>query len=358
MTNYLLAGGGTAGHVNPLITVGKALLERNPSDSVFALGTQEGLEAKLVPAAGLKLLLTARVPFPRRPNLAAVLFPFRFFRSVSQISRYLRSYKIDVLVGFGGYVSAPAYLAAKKCGVPIVIHEANALPGMANRWGNRFASAAGRAFKSANLANSDYVGMPIRPEIIAIAGERNQKGARRHFGLDSNSITLLVTGGSLGSRNINREIENSRSLFRAAGIQILHIVGDSSELEEESAKDFRRLRYCHEMELAIAAADFAVSRAGASTVSEFAAVGLPALYIPYPVGNGEQKFNVRDIVEAGGGISVEDSTFTEQFIRSTLIPTISDGRKLLAMSTAAKRVGILDGTARLISLIDEVTKRN
>jgi UDP-N-acetylglucosamine--N-acetylmuramyl-(pentapeptide) pyrophosphoryl-undecaprenol N-acetylglucosamine transferase len=357
LTHYLLTGGGTAGHVNPLLTVAKQLVERNPEDKVLALGTSGGLESRLVPEAGFELLVIDKVPFPRRPGIWALVFPFRFLGAVSKVRKYIRENAIDVVVGFGGYVSAPAYLAAKWEKVPLVIHEANALPGIANRYGNRFASAAGKAFRSANLNHTEFVGMPIRKEIISLATKKDKAAARRHFGLKPDQLTVLVTGGSLGAKSINSTIESSRSVLAAAGIQVIHIVGGSSELEEVSEPEFARVRYLDRMELAIEASDFAISRAGAATVSEFSAIGLPALYIPYPVGNGEQKYNLQDVIQAGGGQTVLDAEFTPDYVRSHLIPLLSDSKKLAEMSEAAKSVGVLDGTERFIALIDEVLSR-
>ena len=357
MTNYLLAGGGTAGHVNPLLTVAGALIERSPNDKVIALGTKEGLESRLVPEAGIELLVVEKLPFPRRPGIWAIVFPFKFFSAVSKIRKYLREHSIDVVVGFGGYVSAPAYFAAKLQKIPLVIHEANALPGIANKVGNRFASAAGKTFRSANMAHTEFVGMPLRPAIVALATKKDAVGARKHFGLRPDQFTLLVTGGSLGARSINQTIESSRPLLAAAGIQLLHIVGGSSDLEELSEAQFRRVRYLDRMELAIAASDFAVSRAGAATISEFSAIGLPALYIPYPVGNGEQKFNLQDVLAVGGAVAISDSEFTPEYVRSTLIPLLSDSKRLSEMSKAAQQSGVLDGTERFIALIDEVVSR-
>jgi UDP-N-acetylglucosamine--N-acetylmuramyl-(pentapeptide) pyrophosphoryl-undecaprenol N-acetylglucosamine transferase len=138
---------------------------------------------------------------------------------------------------------------------------------------------------------------------------------------------------------------------------VLHIVGGSSELEEVSEAQYARVRYVDQMELAIAASDFAVARAGAATVSEFSAIGLPALYIPYPVGNGEQKFNIQDVLAAGGAVTISDVEFTPEYVRSTLIPMLSDSKALAKMSEAAKQAGVLDGTERFIALIDEVLAR-
>jgi UDP-N-acetylglucosamine--N-acetylmuramyl-(pentapeptide) pyrophosphoryl-undecaprenol N-acetylglucosamine transferase len=134
----------------------------------------------------------------------------------------------------------------------------------------------------------------------------------------------------------------------------LHIVGGKSDLEEVSASDYQRIKYCDRMDLAIAASDFAVSRAGASTVSEFAAVGLPAVYVPYPVGNGEQKFNVKDLVDAGGGLIVSDAEFTPEYVAEKLVPLISNTKVLSAMRLAARANGVADGTERLFKLVQGV----
>lgn len=354
MTNFLLAGGGTAGHVNPLLALADAIRVDSPEHKVFALGTVEGLEQQLIPARGYELLTVARLPFPRKLNGYALRFPAAFSRAIADCVRILQTKNIDVVVGFGGYASAPAYLAAKKLGIPIVVHEANALPGWANKLGSKYAAATGVAFKGTPLKKAKFVGMPLRKEIESLVGNADKSSARKYFNLDPNTITLLVTGGSLGARKINQTIEDSRKLLSAAGIQVLHIVGGKSEFDEISETDYKRIKYCDRMDLAIAASNFAVARAGASTVSEFAAVGLPALYVPYPIGNGEQKLNVKDLVAAGGGELVLDQDFTPEFVAEKLVPLISNNKVLEKMSSAAKENGISDGTARLLQLVQGV----
>jgi len=354
MTRMLLAGGGTAGHVNPMLALADAVMKAEPTAEVWALGTAEGLEARLVPARSYRLLLIDKVPFPRRVNWAFFSFPRRFAAATRQVQGYLRENQIEVVVGFGGYASAPAYLAARREGIPIVVHEANALPGLANRFGARSAAAVGVAFRNTRLKGAEFVGMPLRSEIVAIAKSKNVSEARNHFGLHPKTSTLLVTGGSLGARAINETVEASRKYFSAAGVQVLHIVGENSDLPSEANTDFIRLTYCDRMDLAIAAADFAIARAGASTVSEFAAVGLPAVYVPYPVGNGEQKFNVVDLLAVGGALTVRDADFTPDYVSNVVIPVISDSRRLLKMSKAAREAGVSDGAERLRKMVMSV----
>ena len=352
MTTYLLAGGGTAGHVNPLLAVADALRLRDPDATVLVLGTVEGLEARLVPERGYELLVVPRLPFPRRPNRAALSFPSRFNRAINDVAALLRERRVDVVVGFGGYVATPAYLAARRAGVPIAIHEANARPGLANRLGASLTRSVGVAFAGTRLKHATVVGMPLRREIETLDRSASRPAALAFFDLDPALPTLLVTGGSLGARRINRTIVDSAGRLTAAGWQVLHITGSAAEVVDPGVPGYRMVAYCDRMDLALSAADFAVSRAGAATVSELSALGIPAVLVPYPVGNGEQRFNAAEVVAAGGAILVDDADFLPEWIQSQLEPVLRDPRRIQEMGTAARSVGVLDGTRRMIALID------
>ncbi|PWC07842.1 UDP-N-acetylglucosamine--N-acetylmuramyl-(pentapeptide) pyrophosphoryl-undecaprenol N-acetylglucosamine transferase [Mycetocola zhujimingii] len=353
MTNYLLAGGGTAGHVNPLLAIADAITEREPDAKILVLGTKEGLEARLVPERGYELLTIEKVPFPRRVNKAATRFPKRFSHAVSSVVDMLSTHEIDVVVGFGGYASAPAYIAAKRAGIPLVIHEANAKPGLANRLGARYTRFVGVAFHGTRLRNSRFVGMPLRREIERLDRDAARKEGREVFDLADDRPTLLATGGSLGARKVNQTIYDSRDAIIAAGYQILHIVGDKSELTDPGTRHYRMAQYCDRMDLALAVADFAVSRAGAATVSELSALGIPAAYVPYPVGNGEQRYNAADAVNAGGAVIVLDSKFTPEWVSSSLIPLMTDRMRVQDMAVQSRLMGTLEGSTRMLALIRE-----
>jgi UDP-N-acetylglucosamine--N-acetylmuramyl-(pentapeptide) pyrophosphoryl-undecaprenol N-acetylglucosamine transferase len=354
MTNYLLAGGGTAGHVNPLLALADEIMGQAGQHKVWALGTSEGLESTLVPERGYRLLTVPRLPMPRKINAYLFRFPSLFLKSVKTVKKYIQQNEIDVVVGFGGYASAPAYRAAKELGIRFVVHEANALPGYANRVGARSASAVGVTFSKTALPKAVVVGMPLRKEVIEITKTDMKFEADVYFGLDPKLTTLLVTGGSLGARRINETIEASRQLLDAAGIQVLHVVGHRAGLDDLIQGGYHRLSYCNRMDLALAAADFAVARSGSATVSELAAVGLPAALVPYPVGNGEQKRNAAELVASGGAVLVDDADFTPEYVRSNLIPLISNARKLKRMRDGALSVGVRDGSARLLELVNGV----
>ncbi|MGO1839823.1 MAG: UDP-N-acetylglucosamine--N-acetylmuramyl-(pentapeptide) pyrophosphoryl-undecaprenol N-acetylglucosamine transferase, partial [Candidatus Microbacterium stercoravium] len=243
MTTYLLAGGGTAGHVNPMLAVADGLKARRPDDEVLILGTAEGLESRLVPERGYELLTVPKVPFPRRPNTAALTFPVRFSRAVRTVRGYLRDRGVDVVLGVGGYASAPAYIAAKREGIPSVVHEANARPGMANVLGARSAAAVGVAFDGTPMKRGEVVGMPLRPEIVELDRAAARREAAESFGLDPDRPILLVFGGSLGARRINETLASSWRDILDAGWQVLHATGQKNAVDDPSAPGYAVVPY-------------------------------------------------------------------------------------------------------------------
>lgn len=348
----LLAGGGTAGHVNPLLATAARLRERHPDAELVVLGTAEGLERELVPRAGLELLTIEKLPFPRRPDADALRFPRRWRRAVAQVRRILREREIDVVVGYGGYASAPAYRAARLERVPIAIHEANARAGLANRLGARWSDHVGIAFRATDL-EGELVGMPLRREIVELDRVGMREAAARELGLDPARPTLLVTGGSQGARSINRAIVAAAADIVAEGWQILHLSGGrQTDFEPATVDGYVAIEYLDRMHLALAAADLVVCRAGSLTVSELMAVGLPAVYVPLPYGNGEQGLNAADQVEAGGALLVDDAAFTAEWVRSRLVPLLRDADRVAAMAAASAVAGTADGSDRMCDLIE------
>lgn len=352
MTTYLMAGGGTAGHVNPLLAVSDALRRTEPDSKVLVLGTAEGLESRLVPARGYELLTIPKLPFPRRPDAAALRFPARFRASIAAVESIIHERNVDVVVGFGGYASAPAYRAAHRAGVALALHEANAKPGMANRLGARYTRQVGVAFANTPIAHARFVGMPLRREIEELDRAAVRGEALTFFGLQDRP-TVLVTGGSLGARSINATVTASAAALTGAGYQVLHIQGGSAEFGDPGIEGYHLIDYCDRMDLALAIADLAISRAGAATVSELSALGIPAVYVPYPVGNGEQRFNAAGAIEAGGAVIVDDGRFTPEWVQASVVPLLRDRDRLQRMAVASARVGVRDGTTRMVSLIHE-----
>jgi len=357
VTTTLLAGGGTAGHVNPLLAVADGLRARDADAEVLVLGTREGLEARLVPLRGYELLFVDKVPFPRRPNAAAARFPARFLRAVAQVRRIIRERGVDVVVGFGGYAAAPAYVAARREQVPFVVHEANAKPGLANVLGARTAAGVGVAFEGTPLRGSRVVGMPLRREIVELDAPALRAEAARHFGLDATRPVLLVFGGSLGAQRLNEAFGGAWRDVLDAGWQLLHVTGSTSDLPDPGVEGYAVVRYVDRMDLAFALADFIVSRSGAATVSEISALGLPAVYVPYAVGNGEQSLNAGASVRAGAARLIADGEFTPDRVRSEIVPLLADDATRDAMRAAAARTGTRAGTDNVIDMIDRALAR-
>jgi UDP-N-acetylglucosamine--N-acetylmuramyl-(pentapeptide) pyrophosphoryl-undecaprenol N-acetylglucosamine transferase len=362
--NVVLAGGGTAGHIEPALALADALRRRDPSVNVTALGTARGLETTLVPARGYELDLIPPVPLPRRltPDLLSV--PWRLRRAVRETRDVLRRREADVVVGFGGYVALPAYLAARHR-VPIVVHEANARPGLANRVGARWAARVATTYPGSGLRGAEEVGLPLRSAVSELpprAAHRDE--GRRAFGLDPALPTLLVTGGSQGARRINDAVTGAAATLAAGGVQVLHATG------AKNAEDVRRslaahglsgeappyvaVPYVDRMELAYAAADLALCRAGAMTVAELTAVGLPAVYVPLPIGNGEQRLNAVDVVVAGGGLMVDDAELIAAWVGAQVLPLLRDPDALAAMGLAAASCGRPDAADALAAMVEAV----
>jgi len=360
VTTYLLAGGGTAGHVNPLLAVADGLRARDAGAEILVLGTKEGLEARLVPERGYELLIVDKVPFPRRPNRDALAFPGRYRRAVAQTRGHLDAHGVDVVVGFGGYAAAPAYVAARRAGIPFVVHEANAKPGLANVLGARRAAAVGVAFPGTRLPGAEVVGMPLRREIVTLDRAATRAEAAESFGLAPGGPTLLVFGGSLGAQRLNEAFAGSWRDVLDAGWQLLHVTGERSDLPDPGVAGYALRRYVDRMDLAYASADAIVSRSGAATVSEISALGIPAMYVPYAVGNGEQRLNAASAVAAGAALLIPDGEFTPDRVRGEVVPILAEGTgdasRIGTMRRAAATVGTRTGTENVIALIDRALR--
>mgnify|MGYP003503209297 FL=1 len=355
----LLAGGGTAGHIEPALNTADELRMRNPAHDIRALGTSRGLEVRLVPARGYPLDLIPAVPMPRRPNRDLIALPSRLRASVRAVRDVMEQQGTDVVVGFGGYVAMPAYLAARGR-VPIVIHEANAKPGLANRVGARFTPYVAQAFPDA-IKGAETVGIPLREAIVNLDRPMVRATARAHFGLDPDRPCLLVFGGSQGARRINDAVVAATPRIIGAGFQVLHVVGTQNldqggDLPADIAADYHRVAYVDRMDLAYAAADLAICRSGAMTCAELAAVGLPAIYVPLPIGNGEQRVNAAGTVDAGGGKFLADQDMTPDSVAESVLPLLADPHSLETMSLAASSQGVRDAGAKLADIVERAVQ--
>jgi len=345
----VVAGGGTAGHIEPALNVADAIIERHPDATIVALGTDRGLETTLVPARGYPLELIPAVPMPRRISADLFTLPSRLKLAISQCRDVLRD--ADVLVGFGGYVALPAYFAARGR-VPIVIHEANARPGLANRVGARFAEAVAETVPG-SMKRAILTGIPLRVSIQNFDRKSLTAAAREYFNIPHEATVVLVFGGSQGAVKLNTIIEQCQKAGTFKEVHVIHAVGMKNELPIGTST-YHTMNYIEQMNLAYAAADFVIARAGAMTVAELTAVGLPACYVPLPIGNGEQKLNAEPVVKAGGAILVSDSDFTAKYVADIVMPIVSDKSKLARMADISASFGHRDASSRIVDIIDRV----
>jgi UDP-N-acetylglucosamine--N-acetylmuramyl-(pentapeptide) pyrophosphoryl-undecaprenol N-acetylglucosamine transferase len=360
----VLAGGGTAGHVEPAMAVADALTALEPGVRITALGTARGLETRLVPERGYHLELITPVPFPRKPSADLVRLPGRVRRAIKQTRAVLDDVHADVIIGFGGYVALPAYLAARSVRrsrrVPVVIHEANARAGWANRVGAFSARRVLSAVPDPGLRHVEVVGVPVREAITSLDRTAVRAEARAHFGFADDARVLLVFGGSQGAQSLNRTVSAAAETLASKGISVLHAHGPKNtlDLRVPTAGDppYVAVPYLDRMDLAYAAADLAICRSGAMTVAEVTAVGLPAVYVPLPIGNGEQRLNALPVVEAGGGMIVDDSELTAGFVADTVASLLNDQPRLTAMTAAAVLAGHRDAAHRVADVALDVAR--
>ena len=359
--SVVLAGGGSAGHVSPLLATADALRRLAPDTVVTALGTSRGLEASLVPARGYPLELVPRVRVPRKPGAEWVTLPTKLRAAVKVAGAVLDKVGADVVVGFGGYVSAPAYLAAHRRKIPVVVHEANPRAGLANRLGARYATRVLTATDGvAGLRDATTVGLPMRREIATLDRWAVRADARAGFGLRPELPTLLVTGGSQGARTLNTAAPGAAPALAAAGIQVLHAAGARNDVPAPDlppgSPPYVLVPYLDRIELAYAAADLVLCRSGANTCAELTAVGLPGAYVPLPHGNGEQRLLAEPVVAAGGGLLVADADCTPDWVGRTLVPVLTDPGRLETMAKAAATLGHRDADDTLATIILEVAR--
>lgn len=387
--SIVLAGGGTAGHVNPLLSIATQIRSMRPQASIRVIGTAVGLEADLVPRAGFPLETINKVPFPRRIDKAAFQFPGKWAHEVRAVKRILADSHADAVVGVGGYAAAPAYRAAHKMGLPLIVHEQNARAGLANRLGAMWADYVGTSYEDTGLRPGhgtviERVGLPLRPAIASASDaiEKDPHAARvnaaKALGLDPDRPILFVTGGSLGAVSLNRAVSGAARELLDSGLQILHLTGKkrSKEVLDTLAGqglsrqvadfgpqgagngDYHLSEYFEHMELAFSCADLVVCRSGAGTVSEIAALGVPAVYVPLPIGNGEQRFNALPVVRAGGGLLIDDSDFDAAWVRQHVPQLLEDTDRLSRMRAAARSWGIRDAASRMAKKVLELADQH
>ncbi|MGI9600883.1 MAG: undecaprenyldiphospho-muramoylpentapeptide beta-N-acetylglucosaminyltransferase [Acidimicrobiales bacterium] len=362
-TSVLISGGGTAGHVQPGLDIARALVRRGcPADNIHYVGSERGIEARLVPEAGFELTLLPGRGIQRRltiDNVGAVVGLLRAFVTAFGVLRRVRP---DVVVSLGGYASVPCALWAVLMRIPIVVAEQNAVPGLANRLIGRFARVAATSFPDVDLPRATWTGNPVRDEIRAVDRDAGRLAARSRLGVDPSRFMVSVFGGSLGARRINNAVVDALPQWRGDGdLAVRHIIGErdyDSVLEQLAPGDdasaaYRPVRYETDMAGVYAASDVVVCRSGATTVAEVAVTGTPAILVPLPGAPGDhQTANAKALVDCGAAVLVADPDLDGPRLIDEIERLRIDADRRDAMSGAAADFARPDAADAVASIIE------
>ena len=369
----LIAGGGTAGHILPGLSIAAALVDAGlPRERLRWIGSERGQESSLVPPSGIDLVLLPGRGIQRRlavENVGAV---------VGLLIAAVRAFWIfgrrrpAVVVSLGGYASVAASIAAVIWRVPLVLAEQNSVAGAANRRLGRFARAAAVPFDDTGLPRATVTGKPVRDEILALRAAdpeslgRSRAAARRQLGMPPDRTVIAVFAGSLGSRRINEAIAGVVVRWDGrSDLHVHHVVGrrdwatfvrpraaDAGDAAEGSSISYVDIEYEERMDLLLAAADVAVCRSGGTTVAELAVVGLPAVLVPLPIApNDHQRANAAALLAADAAVLLDDAACTPDGLASALGPLVDDDGRLAAMAVAAWTVGRPDAARDAAALV-------
>ena len=359
----VMSGGGTAGHVYPALTVAGHLAAEH--DDVSFVGTPDGLEARLVPEAGVAFMGLPAAGFDRARPWTLLTSSLRIAASTIRAWKWLDTERPDAVLGFGGYVSIPVGLAAVMRGVPLILHEQNSVPGLANRVLSRWADAVGVTYEESVslMAHPDRVvatGNPVRP---AVMGSSRHAG-REKLALPAEATVLLVFGGSRGARHLNSALVGlSQRLLLIPELQVIHVAG-KAEVEtvraalESAGGDgggrWRVLDYLDDMGSALAASDLVVARAGATSIAEIIALGLPAVLVPYPYATDDhQTKNAATMVLHGAAELVADADLDGERFGDALMELLGDPTRRASMSAASRALGRPDAAERVAALVHQ-----
>lgn len=364
----VIAGGGTAGHISPSIAVAHRL--RDGGASVEFVGSPTGLEASLVPAAGYRFHAVRAAPFRRELSVRSATAPFVALRSVATSRPIVRD--AAAVLGMGGYASIAPVVAARSAKVPTVLHEQNAVPGLANRLLARLATAMALTFESSRTRlpgslRTEVTGLPLRREILEVVPHREAlaEEARGALDLRSGRTTVLVTGGSQGALHVDRMIAGAIPLLAVrADLQLLVLTGAAHESIVADAATgemellVRTVPYLDRMELALAVADLAVARAGANTIHELAACAIPSILVPYPHATDDhQHANAKELARAGAAEISLDRELTPEGLARRIVALVDDADRRLAMAAAAAAWAKPDADERVAHLVRSVARR-
>lgn len=355
---FILSGGGTGGHIYPAIAIANELKLRFPDCKILFVGASDKMEMQKVPQAGYDIKGLWITGIQRKLTLDNAMFPLKLASSLWKARGIIAGFKPDVVIGTGGFASGPLLRAASAMNVPTLIQEQNSFPGITNKWLSRKAEKICVAYEGLErffpASKIVFTGNPVRQDLLHTGGQREEAMGR--FGLDPQKKTVLVLGGSLGSRRINQLIAKELTWLLAQDVQLIWQCGKfyfEQYQPEGDKQNVNLLSFVDRMDLAYAAADFVISRSGASSVSELCLVGKPVLFIPSPnVAEDHQTKNAQAIVDKGGALMLKEVQLDTQF-QPVFGELLENKEKQQKLSENIRRMAKPDATK---DIVEEIVK--
>jgi len=356
---FIISGGGTGGHIFPALSIAEGLKQRFPDAEILFVGALGKMEMEKVPAAGFRIVGLPVAGFHRGEIWRNLLFLPKLFASLWKARSVVRNFRPDCVIGVGGYASGPILKVSTQMGIPTLLQEQNSFAGVTNRLLGKKASKICVAYPNMDRffpkGKIVFTGNPIRKGLEGI--KEKSEESLRFFGLDPDLPVVLVIGGSLGARSLNKGIRAKIDLIRSSGVQFLWQTGKiyyqdiKAELEGHPAGNIHLLEFIQRMDLAFAAADLVISRAGAGTISELCMVGKPSILVPSPnVAEDHQTFNAGALADRGAAVLISDAEINERLVEEALI-LVNDRKRLNGLSEKIKKMGTPDATKDIVEVI-------
>ncbi len=366
----LVTGGGTGGHIYPAVAIAKGIKVQNPEAEILFVGTAKGMEADIVPKAGLPFRTVTVEGLARKVSFRALVTLLKTAKGCFEAYKIIREFQPTAVIGTGGYVCGPVVLIAGLLNIPTLIHEQNAYPGVTNKLLARFVKKVAVTFPESKKyfspkADIIVTGLPVRPEIQTADREKSIQS----LGLNRDKFTVLVAGGSRGARSINKAAAGVIArLCSQDGIQVIHMTGQTGY--DETVADFKTAGidlvncgnitvtpYLYNMDEALAAADLIVCRAGAASIAEIAVRGVPSILIPYPYSTeNHQEHNARALAEKGAAIMILDKELTGESLWEAVRNLFANRARLASMAAAAKQLGKPGALTELLRLVNQLNR--
>ena len=360
-----VSGGGTGGHIYPALALIREIQKKDKNVEFLYIGTEKGLESKLVPRENIPFKSIHITGFKRKISFENVKTVLRFLKGVRDSKKMLKDFKPDVVIGTGGYVCGPVVYAAAKMGIPTIVHEQNSVPGLTNKFLSRYVDKIAICFEEAReFFPGEKVVMTGNPRASEVLGQDGIKG-RLSAGLKLKTPTVLIFGGSRGARPINEAVIKSLTELSGKPYQVLYVTGDvhfedvQKEVELVGNPENVIIKpFIHNMPEVLAGVDLTVARAGATTLAELTSLGIPSILIPSPyVTDNHQEKNARALSENGAARLLLEKDLTGPKLVESIDQILGHDEKLADMKKAAKKLGIPDAAQRLYRLMEELAKK-